>query len=114
MHLFPRKAKATPNSYYFGEFDDNPLAPFSISLAHFKQSSYTTEAKHYHTHNQKVFITLSGEAVLEVNGEEVTLTPENMIQVEPGEIHRVLRIVSQEVSFIVVLAKKENDKVIVN
>ncbi len=111
MRLFPRKSKQTPGAFYFGEFDDKPLAPFSISLAEFG-ADFSGEPVHYHAKNQKVFVTLEGEGVLEVNGQEVPMTPENMIHIEPGERHRIVRVTKAPLKFIVVLSAKENDKVV--
>ncbi|MBI4835730.1 MAG: cupin domain-containing protein [Candidatus Abawacabacteria bacterium] len=113
MHIFPQKAKTVPGTYYFGEFDDNPKAPFSISWAKLTRNNYQMEKKHYHTKHQKVFVTLAGEGSLNVNGQETKMVPEKMIQVEPGEIHFLQKIISEELEFIVVLAAKENDKVVI-
>lgn len=112
MNIFPRKSKKTAESYYFGEFEDAPLAPFSISLATLNDD-YTPEQPHYHSHNQKAYVTLEGEGALNINGESVAMTPDSMIQVEPNEVHFVERVVRAPLKFIVVLASKTNDKHII-
>lgn len=114
MHLFPRKAKATPGAFYFGEFDDVPLAPFSISLATITKADYVSEKKHYHTKHQKVYVTLAGSGVLNVAGEDVVMQAEEMIQVEPNELHFVKSVATDALSFIVILGAKENDKVVID
>jgi quercetin dioxygenase-like cupin family protein len=112
MHTFPRKEKSTPGAYYFGDFDDVPLAPFSISQASFDRDTYQPEKRHYHTTHQKAFLTLEGEGVLNVDGREVIMNPDVLIHVEPGEVHFVQEVRTRLLKFIVILAKKENDKVV--
>ena len=111
MNLFPRKAKNTPGAFYFGEYDDVPLAPFSISLATF-DASFAGEKKHYHSENQKVFVTLEGEGILNVDGKDVVLQPEMMVQVEPNEVHCVSKVTKAPLKFIVITSAKVDDKVI--
>lgn len=112
MNTFPRRAKNTPGAYYFGDFDQVPLAPFSISLATFDEA-YAGEKPHYHTQNQKAFLTLEGEGVLNVNGVDVVMHPEELIHVEPKDIHFVSRVTKSPLKFIVIASSKINDKVIV-
>ena len=90
------------------------MAPFSISLATVSKATYVAEKKHYHPKHQKVYVTLDGEGVLSVAGQDIVMRPEEMIQVEPNEVHFVRSVTSDSLSFIVVLGAKENDKVVVN
>jgi mannose-6-phosphate isomerase-like protein (cupin superfamily) len=113
MKIFPRKEKKTPGAFYFGEFNETPLAPFSVSIATF-DSSFSGEPKHYHKDNQKVFITLNGKGVLNVNGEHIDLVPEQMIQIEPNDIHFLEKVVDGPLQIVVVLSSKINDKVVVD
>ncbi len=112
MNIFPRKSKNAQGAYYFGEFDDKPLAPFSISVATFDKD-FTGEQKHYHTTNQKVYIAVMGKGLLNVNGKEIELAPEQMIHVEPNEVHYVSAVMKAPLQIVVVLESKINDKVIV-
>ena len=112
MNIFPRKPKQTSGAFYFGEFDDIPLAPFSISLATLDES-YEPEKPHYHTQNQKAYVTLEGEGIINVNGKEVSMTPETMIHIEPNEIHFVEKVTKAPLRFIVILSAKTDDKVTV-
>ena len=112
MKIFPRKEKKTLGAFYFGEFDETPLAPFSISIATFN-SGFSGEPKHYHKINQKVFITLNGKGVLNVNGERVDLVPEQMVQIEPNDVHFVEKVIDAPLQIVVVLSSKTNDKVVV-
>jgi len=110
MNTFPRKSKSTSGAYYFGEFDDEPLAPFSISVATF-DSSYEQEKPHYHKQNQKVYLILEGEGILNIDGEQVKMTPEYMIHIEPDEVHFVESVTNAPLKFVVILSSKTDDKV---
>ncbi len=111
MNVFPRKSKQTPDAYYFGEFNDNPLAPFSISIASFDEN-YQSEKPHYHTKNQKAYVTLEGEGILNVNGKQIVMKPEQMIHIEPNETHYIESVITAPLKFIVILSAKIDDKVV--
>lgn len=113
MNIFPRKAKSTPGAYYFGEYNEEPLAPFSISVASF-EADFSPEQKHYHTQNQKVYLTLEGEGVLNVDGREVRLEPTSLVQVEPNEIHFLQAVLKAPLKFVVVASSKVDDKKVVD
>ena len=98
--------------FYFGEFDDRPLAPFSISMATFTKE-YQSEKPHYHTQHQKAFVVIEGEGILNVDGKQISLTPDQMIHVEPKEVHFIESVTKAPLKFIVILSAKDNDKVIV-
>lgn len=111
MNVFPRKSKQTPGAYYFGEFNDNPLAPFSISIASFDET-YQSEKPHYHTQSQKAYVIMEGKGILNVNGKQVVMTPEQMIHIEPNETHYVESVTKAPLKFIVILSAKIDDKVV--
>ena len=113
MNIFIRKDKASPNEYYFGDYNDNPLAPFSVSIASI-DDNFAGEKPHYHKINQKVYITLSGKGILNVNGKQVELQEKQMINVEPGEIHFIEKIVEAPLKIVVVNSSKIDDRIILN
>jgi mannose-6-phosphate isomerase-like protein (cupin superfamily) len=112
MQTFPRKPKPTPGAYYFGEFDEAPRPPFSISVATF-DNSFTGESIHYHSKVQKIYLTLRGKGLLEVDGKTVELRPEQLVHVEPNEKHRLLKVLEAPFEFVAITSEKINDKVIV-
>jgi len=112
MNVFPRKEKTIPNQYYFGEYNDYPLAPFSVSIANF-YDSFTGEKPHYHKINQKVYITISGKGILNVDGKQVELQEEQMVNIEPGEVHFIEKIVATPFKVVVINSSKIDDKIIV-
>ena len=113
MHVFPRKPKRTPGAFYFGEYNEIPLAPFSVSIASFNES-FVSEPRHFHRENQKVYIVLSGKGLLRVNGIPVELNPNSMIHVEPNEVHFVERVLESPLNLVVVASSKRDDKVIID
>lgn len=113
MNIFPRKEKQTPGAYYFGEFSDNPLAPFSITVATFDESYSGSDRKHYHTQNQKAYVTIQGKGLINVDGQSVEMSPEQMIHIEPNEVHYIEKVLEAPFQFIVILSSKTNDKIVV-
>lgn len=113
MHIFPRKEKIISGQYYFGEYTDNPLPPFSVSVANF-DDSFTGEKAHYHKEINKVYITISGRGIININNEEVELNKKQMVQVEPGEIHFIAKVVESPLKIIVVNSAKIDDKIVVD
>ena len=113
MNIFPRKPKSTPDAYCFGEYNEEPLAPFSISVASFN-ADFVAEQKHYHTKNQKVYLTLEGEGVLNIDAKEVRLEPNTLVQVEPNEVHFVQSVIKAPLKIVVITSSKVDDKVMIN
>jgi mannose-6-phosphate isomerase-like protein (cupin superfamily) len=49
-----------------------------------------------------------------VNGKNVELTPENMVHIEPNDIHYVEKVLEAPLQIVVVTGSKINDKVTLN
>lgn len=120
MHLFPREQKydsqtqqPIPDAYFFGHFDANPRPPFSVSFASFDEH-FKGEKRHYHSTSEKVYVIIQGKGVLEVDGQQVDMTPEHMIHIQPGEIHCVKSVVQSPLQFLAVTSQKIDDKVVLN
>ncbi len=117
MELFPRSqkyhadGKPVEGAYFFGNYDDNPLPPFSAAQATFYKD-YEGEKPHYHTISEKMYLTLKGLGILVVDGKEVEMKPEQMIHVRPNEVHYVKEVLEEPLEFVVVASKKVNDKVV--
>lgn len=111
MLQVPLHKKANGLGGFYGQPEDADPAPARVSIATF-DTNFAGEPLHYSTGQQKLYITHSGEAILEVEGQEVTMTPANMIVVRSGEKHRILRVITK-IQFTVVMMGPINDKVIV-
>jgi mannose-6-phosphate isomerase-like protein (cupin superfamily) len=60
------------------------------------------EARHFHSASRQFFFILSGEAVIEVGGERVSLGEGQGIEIAPGVPHQFMNEAKEDVHFIVV------------
>lgn len=117
MKLLPKKQKTqrAGGHYYFGELGE---VPHAVSIVHAaNQEELGTEARHYSRGGYKYFVVLSGALEIEVNGETVVVDPENVLMIEPMEVHRILRMTESPCEFIVFGTVKDPtgaDKVILD
>jgi mannose-6-phosphate isomerase-like protein (cupin superfamily) len=61
-----------------------------------------SETRHHHDRSEQFFYVLSGEAMMELEGEAHKLTPGEGIHVPPGYMHRLFNDGSDELHFLVV------------
>src|SRR3989344_6394159 len=66
---------------------------------------------HYHPKGHEFYIILTGKLVIEINGENVTANNGDVIQVHPGEIHRVIEVLEDSNTIIIRQEFNEDDKV---
>lgn len=111
MLIVPLHKKSDGRGGFYGQPEDANPAPARVSVATF-DTDFSGEPLHFSEGQKKLYITHSGQAVLEVNGEEITMTPDQMIVINPGEQHRVLRVITR-ISFTVVMMGPINDKIVV-
>lgn len=62
----------------------------------------TFEAKHFHQQSRQFFYVLSGQAVMELEGNCVTLNPQEGIEIPPGTVHQIFNQSEQDVEFLVI------------
>ncbi len=62
------------------------------------------ETRHYHRQAQQFFFVLSGEAVMELENEEVVLGPQQGFAVPPGSPHRLFNRGNADLVFLVISA----------
>ena len=110
MHLFSRQSKPLADHFYYSVFNADPLCPMSVSLATSPEGE-VKEAWHYHTQTQKIFLTIDGEGVLMVEGREIRMHVGELIHVEPGEKHAVVRVTKGPMRYAVVRSQNIDDKV---
>lgn len=67
------------------------------------------EVKHYHGHARQLFVVLSGHLQIEIGNRAFQLSPEDSIEVPPGDVHRVRNTGDRDTSFLVISAPTTRD-----
>jgi mannose-6-phosphate isomerase-like protein (cupin superfamily) len=73
-----------------------------LSVIHERMPANTSEVRHYHQKSRQFFFVLSGTATLEMNGERVTITPLEGIEVPPLVPHQMMNESNRDVEFLVI------------
>ena len=60
------------------------------------------EIRHYHKHAQQFFFMLFGEAIIEVDDEEIRLSAGEGLQITPGQHHRIKNSSPHLIRFLVI------------
>lgn len=84
MHIYQQPDDKP--AWICGHWNSSPLA---IGMG--KRTTIGTEQSHHHPYCE-YYIGLEGEAILEVENETITLRPQMVIMVEPGERHHIVAI----------------------
>lgn len=115
MPIFPRTQKIHPSTKevmpggFFGNFDEKPLVPCSVSHA-VLDTTYAGEPLHYNATTYKVFYTIAGSGILRVNGEEKMMKKGEALYLCPGDVHQVAAVIDAPLNFLALTNKKVNDK----
>lgn len=87
---------------------DNRVGPLTMS---YRCGVSVNSARHYHSSTYEYYLVLSGQAVLEIGPDDVTLHCGALVIVEPGEMHR-LRDATDDFEVILMMDRfVPNDKV---
>ena len=73
-----------------------------LSVIQERMPAGTTELRHFHSHSQQFFYVLSGEAVMEVDGKTVRLTPGTGTWIPAGTSHQLRNDSGADVNFLLV------------
>ena len=73
-----------------------------LSVLHERMPMNTSEARHYHEKARQFFFVLSGVATLEVDGELLTIEPQQGVEVSPGTPHQMMNRSNGELEFLVI------------
>lgn len=109
-----RKTHRAGGHYYYGDFGETPAAISYVEAANDEELGQ--EPRHYSRDGYKYFVVLKGALEIEVNNELLIAKPEQVLMIEPREIHRVVRLVEAPVVFWVFGTVKDPtgaDKVVV-
>ncbi|MBY6036444.1 cupin domain-containing protein [Fictibacillus nanhaiensis] len=89
--------------YQWGDACDgwHLLKQDDLSIIHEKMPPHSSEVRHYHVFSRQFFFLLSGEAIIEKDGEEWTLYPQQGIEIPAGTPHQIRNECNEPVEFIV-------------
>lgn len=103
------------NHFYFGDFNEIPHAISYVEAA--SDDDLGAEDPHYSKQGYKYFVVVQGTLELEVEGERVTVGQRQTLMIEPGEVHRTVRLIQSPCVFVVFGTVKDpsgEDKVVVS
>ncbi|MFT9850146.1 cupin domain-containing protein [Aneurinibacillus sp. REN35] len=86
-----------------------------LSVIHERMPVNTSEVRHYHNHTRQFFFVLSGSATLEVDGEYITLSAQEGIEIPPLLPHQMINKSNEDVEFLVISQpNSRSDRVVTN
>jgi mannose-6-phosphate isomerase-like protein (cupin superfamily) len=74
----------------------------ALSVIHERMPAGTSEVRHYHETSRQFFFMLSGSATLEMNGENITLHPNEGAEVPPLVPHQMFNRSNGDIEFLVI------------
>jgi mannose-6-phosphate isomerase-like protein (cupin superfamily) len=97
-------SKTNAPHYIWGEACDGwRLEDFAErSIIHERMPGGTAETRHYHEKASQFFFMLAGRAVIEIDGREVGMGPQEGVTVEPGLWHRIRNDSAEAAEFLVI------------
>lgn len=101
MRLFDKERKEwrRGDHFYFGDFGEIPAAISYVRAG--SDEELGQEARHYSKAGHKYFFVVDGQLEIEVGDQSILVGPEQVLMVEPGEPHRVMRLAQAPCRFIV-------------
>ncbi len=83
-----------------------------VNLNVFKaRDTFPHDPLHFHKTRTTYFCIISGDLFVHVGGKELHLTQEQMLEIEPQEIYKTVRIGDNGCTFIVIGSHNEKDRV---
>lgn len=97
-------SKRNAEHYIWGDHCDgwHLVKHQDLSVIHERMPANTSEVRHYHNSSRQFFFVLTGEATLEINGEEVVLEAQEGIEVPPLTPHQMFNNSNNEIEFLVI------------
>lgn len=107
MQLFSSSTHPSPKTVTYGR--DSLLR---VNQAHLLETDPgSNEPLHYHKKSIQTFIVTAGLLIVEVEGQEITLSEKQILQIEPGEQYRVVRHIGDTNYIVVGTHNEEGDRV---
>lgn len=73
-----------------------------LSIIHERMPANTSEIKHYHEHARQFFFVLSGTATMIMDDQEITIHPQEGLEISPLVPHQMCNKSSDAVEFLVI------------
>ena len=93
---------------YFGERGEVPLR---INLSINDSEVDLQEPLHYHKESAQLFLVVEGSVTIEVEGERFNVTPDKLLEIEPGAKYRVIQVSKNSKWLVIGTVNKEGDRV---
>ena len=74
----------------------------AISVIRELMPPHTCEICHKHIKSRQFFFVLSGEAIIEIEGESQVLHPEQGLEISPGAVHQIFNNSNTDLNFLVI------------
>ncbi|ALC82718.1 MULTISPECIES: cupin domain-containing protein [Bacillus] len=96
--------KQTAEHYNWGDNCDgwHLVKTKHLSVIHERMPAHTEEERHYRSAARQFFLVLSGSAVLEVDGERITIHSQEGVEVPPQVPPQMMNESDTDVEFIVI------------
>lgn len=78
------------------------VAGADLSVIHERMPPGTQEVRHYHRKARQFFFILSGQAVIEMDGQMHTLNPHDGLEIPPQVPHRIHNRSDEDIEFLVI------------
>lgn len=73
-----------------------------------------TDKRHYHKQGFIYIVVIQGSGQIEVNGQPITISQNQVLAIEPGEVYRYLAVIDKPFQWITFCTSKDaEDKVVV-
>jgi len=108
MKVFIKTDKSLPGFAYWGDFGEIDTGWSSGEIV--DNNKYPGEKLHYHKTGTTYFLSLSGVGLVQVDGKEIELPKETLLQINPGEKYKVLGAKETPFKYIVVCTSKERSE----
>ncbi|WP_313890923.1 cupin domain-containing protein [Psychrobacillus sp.] len=97
-------SKKNAEHYIWGDICDgwHLVKNKELSVIHERMPMNTTEIMHFHNQARQFFFVLSGMATMEIEGELITLGPNEGIEVPPLVQHQMRNESDQDTEFLVI------------
>src|ERR1700704_4823336 len=97
-------SRAASEHYTWGQNCDgwHLVKDASLSVIQERMSPGTSEVRHFHQIAQQFFFILLGDAVMEVNGENIAIHTGEGLHIPPGVPHQIQNLSNNPVDFLVI------------